>query len=91
MSEQAIQKRVIKYLESIGAYVFKIISANRAGIPDIVGCYKGLYFTIEMKTKKGVVSKLQLYNIEKVKQAGGIAFVARSLKEVLDMLPTGTE
>jgi len=34
-SEQDIQRKIIKYLEAKGAYVVKVISASKSGVPDI--------------------------------------------------------
>lgn len=44
MNEQGIQKKILTYLDSIGAYSFKVLSANKNGVHDIVGCYKGKFF-----------------------------------------------
>ena len=87
--EQLVQRKIIKYLEARGAYVVKVVTANRAGIPDILACYKGRFIAIEVKRPetKGNVSELQIYNIKKVKEAGGISFVAwdeTMAKRVLD-------
>lgn len=84
MSEAAIQKKMIDYLNNQGAYVFKVISANKKGIPDICCCYKGLFIAIEVKrpASKRNVSKLQQYNIDSIKRAGGIALVAWDLEQI---------
>lgn len=86
MTEQKTQTKIIKYLESIGAYVVKNISTSRNGVPDIIACYKGQFIAIEVKAKNGKSSKLQKYNIEKIKQAGGVAFVARSVEDVKERI-----
>ncbi len=88
MSEQQIQRKIITYLESRGCYVVKVISASKAGVPDIVGCYEGVFFGIEVKTPRtrGNVSKLQEYNLEKIMEAGGQSCVAWELDQVVDFL-----
>jgi Holliday junction resolvase len=73
MNEQSIQGRLIKKLEANGWYVAKVISASRAGVPDLICCRppEGKFIGIECKTKDGKLSKLQIYNGEKIKKAGG--------------------
>ena len=65
MTEQRIQKKIVDYLLTQGCYIVKVISASKAGVPDILGCYEGVFFAIEVKTPqtKKNVSKLQDYNL----------------------------
>jgi Holliday junction resolvase len=88
MREQTIQRNITKFLEKNGAYVVKVISASKAGVPDILGCYLGSFFAIEVKTPdtKTNVSKLQNYNLEQVKKAGGYSIVAWEISQVNELL-----
>ena len=52
------------------------------GIPDIIGCIDGKFFAIEVKAERGITSEAQKIQIELIKDAGGIAFVAKSVDEV---------
>jgi len=81
-SEQAIQSEIIIYLRKIFCYPRKVVS--KAGTPDILACCDGKFIGIEVKKLDGKVSKLQDHNIKLIQQAGGIAFVARSVKDVKD-------
>jgi len=58
------------------------------GSCDIIGIQAGTgrFFGIEVKTKKGRASKEQLNYIDHVQKMGGIAGIARSPKEALDLL-----
>lgn len=56
------------------------------GVPDIIGCFKGRLIGIEIKSEKGVVSEYQKEFIENINRAGGLAFVARSLDDVIEGL-----
>lgn len=75
--ESRFQDKVIKYLKSLdGCWHFKVFGGGtfqRAGIPDIVGCYRGRFFALELKADNGRASELQLYNIAKINEAGGYA------------------
>ena len=84
MSEQKLQAKILKYLFAIGAYSVKVVAATIAGVPDIICCYKGKFVGIEVKLEGSKPSALQLSNIELIKNAEGLAFVAYSLDEVVN-------
>ncbi len=88
MTEQDYQKKIIKLLESRGAYVVKVSVASKKGVPDVLACYKGKFIAVEVKTPKtmGNVSPLQVVNLRKINDAGGIATVAWSHYMVEDIL-----
>ena len=88
MTEQQIQKKIVTYLEQEGCYVVKVISASKAGVLDIIGCYEGVFFTIEVKTPqtRNNVSKLQQYNADLCRRAGGHSLVAWDVEMVEDFL-----
>jgi len=71
MTEQQIQSKRIKQLEAEGYYVLKLIKTNCNGIPDLLAIKKGadVLFS-EIKTKKGVVSKLQEYRLKELEMNG---------------------
>ena len=90
LSESALQKKIIKYLEAQGAWVVKIISCNKNGCPDLLAVHEGKFYAFEVKREdgKGVVSKLQKYRIKEIEKSGGIAYVVSSLDHVKKiMLP----
>lgn len=59
------------------------------GSSDIVGihCPTGRFIAIEVKTKTGSASPEQLQFIDAVRAAGGIAGLARSPADALELLP----
>lgn len=69
-----------KLLKEFGAYYFMpaMNAYGRSGVPDIVGCYKGRFFSIECKapSRANNVSELQKLEMEKIRVSGGMAFVA---------------
>lgn len=79
MKEKNFQTKVIKWFESIGGYVVNVWGGGyqRAGIPDLLICYKGLFVALELKTETGRVHELQHYNIDAISKAGGIARILR--------------
>lgn len=86
MSEQKLQAKINLLLARKGAYVVKVISASKAGVPDILACYKGVFLAIEVKTGVYKVSALQEANLRLIADAGGLAICARSTDHVLEAL-----
>lgn len=86
MIESTIQHKIIKYLELIGGYPIKIVAATLSGNPDIVCCLKGRFVAIEVKQPGKNPTPLQALKMEKISAAGGIAFVACSVSDVIDAL-----
>jgi len=82
MKEQQLQSKIIKYLTALGAYVVKVITASKAGVPDIICCYKGQFIGIEVKVGYNKTSALQDYNLKAIEEAGGIGIVAYSVEDV---------
>jgi len=86
--ESNVQSKILKYLKSIDCYTVKVVSATKAGIPDIIVCYKGIFIGVEVKTPetKNNVSELQKYNLELIKDSGGYSLVAWDLEMVKDFI-----
>ena len=70
--ESVFQRRLIKKLEERGAYVVNIWGNGfmKAGIPDLLVCYKGHFLGLELKTDTGKPSELQLKNLDLIIKAG---------------------
>ena len=85
-SEQQIQKEIIDYLEEKGAYVIKIVRANKSGVSDLAVCKDGKFIAIEVKAegKKSTATHLQKHHQYLVTQSGGKAFIADSVWDVIE-------
>ena len=59
-----------------------------AGIPDLVGCVRGLFFALEVKLPgTGKISPIQKVTIKKIKEKGeGVACVVESPEEAIDVV-----
>jgi Holliday junction resolvase len=77
LSEAKYQSKLIKKYEAEGYYVIKLISTNKAGIPDIVALKPNDVKFIEVKGAKTPVSKLQEYRIRELKKLGFDATIER--------------
>jgi penicillin-binding protein-related factor A (putative recombinase) len=56
---------------------------QRRGVSDILGIFNGRLLAIEVKTRTGRPSTHQISFIDDVKRHGGIAFIARSVDDVI--------
>jgi hypothetical protein len=87
--EAMLTKSVRQLLTAAGIFHYKNFGGlgSPPGLPDITGCLKdGRGFWIELKAPRGVTSPAQQDFIKRINQAGGIAFVARSIDDVIEGL-----
>lgn len=75
--EKQYELKIRRFLDNLGAWHLKTYSdgVQRAGVPDILACVKGHFVAIEVKSETGRPTALQVWNIEKIREAGGIAMV----------------
>ena len=81
-TEQKRQKEIITYLKSIGAYTIKTITSNRAGVPDLIVCIDGKFAALEVKRPGNKASPLQMLELTKIAEAGGVSAVVTSVSDV---------
>ena len=76
-SEAKVKKQVTRQLDAMGAYYFYPVTGGygKSGVPDIVGCYKGLFFGIECKAGKNKTTPLQQLALDSISKQGGLALV----------------
>ena len=86
MLEATIQSKIMDYLKSINAYPVKIVAATKSGNPDIICCLNGRFVAIEVKQPGKNPTELQKLKMDKITEAGGVAFVARSVSDVMTAL-----
>ena len=48
---------------------------TKKGIPDLLACVNGHFVAIEVKAQNGKPSELQVYNIKKIREAGGVGII----------------
>lgn len=77
-SEKNFENRIKKFLKEQGCYFIKYWGGGnftKSGVPDLLVCCAGRFLGIEVKGENGKPSELQLYHVEQIKKAGGIAMV----------------
>ena len=77
--EKNFENKIKKILKERGAWFLKTFSngIQRAGVPDLLVCYKGQFIGIEVKAEKGVISPLQIRELNQIREAGGYGLVVR--------------
>ena len=75
--EGKVKKRVTDILTLLGAYYFFPMTGGygTSGVPDIVGCWQGLFFGIECKAEGNQPTALQQMQLSRIGQHNGTAFV----------------
>lgn len=88
MKEGVLQTKIKEYLIGKGAYVETIWGGGfqAAGIPDLIGCYKGHFIGVEVKVGKGKPSPIQEVKIRQINNAGGYGIVTWDLETVEKMI-----
>lgn len=76
-SEKQFENKVKAFLHEQGCWVLKTWSngIQRKGVPDLLVCCNGGFVGIELKAADGHPTELQLWNIDQIRKAGGIAIV----------------
>ena len=64
----------------------RTFSNTTRGVPDIEACYKGMYLGIEVKTGYDKQSEQQIKFENRIKEAGGVYFVAKDFDDFLDKI-----
>lgn len=103
MKELDIQRLIMLALSEAGCLIWRNntgVLKNAAGIPikfglcvgssDLIGIAPGgRFMAVEIKTAKGRITPEQMRFIEAVRNRGGIAGIARSPEDALDLLRRG--
>lgn len=75
--EKNFEKKVKDFLKQQNCWVLKTWSngVQRSGVPDLLVCCNSVFLGIELKASNGKPSELQLWNVKKIRESGGIAIV----------------
>ena len=75
--EKIFEEKVKRFLKEQNCWVLKTWSngVQRSGVPDLLVCCNGYFLGVELKAVSGKPSELQLWNVDKIREAGGIGIV----------------
>jgi hypothetical protein len=89
--EAKVKAKIHAALKAQGAYAVNYIGGLHAnnGTPDILACLDGRFIGIEAKAGSNKPTELQLVNLRKIHEAGGLALVINETNlELLNDLRT---
>jgi Holliday junction resolvase len=83
--EGYVKKEVRRVLDTIGGDVWYFMPVSNGmgahGIPDFIGCCRGVMFGIEAKAVGGKPTRLQTIQMDKIRRSGGEAIVVVGVSE----------
>ncbi len=85
MAESAISRAILRWLRSEGFWATKVHGdpMQERGVPDILACINGRFLACETKEDEDEKpSTIQLYQLRKICEAGGVAIVPTELDAV---------
>ena len=84
--EGKVKSKCVDILKKYGAYYFFPAQNGygRAGVPDIIACYRGHFLAIECKAGFNKPTALQEREMAAIQKAGGSAMVVR--EDTVDLL-----
>lgn len=72
MRESAVEAALVRHARAQGIWTRKFSSPAHAGVPDRIFMYNGKVLFMEVKRPGEKPTKLQLYELEQIKAAGGL-------------------
>ena len=93
MTETQLTRNIVKALqqcraEGLPIWWFKVHGGpmQLPGVPDLCCVVNGRAVFLEVKTEKGIVSPRQSYEMKKIRDAGGVAVIVRSVEEAIQAI-----
>lgn len=86
--ERALKRDVLNWLRLQGAWAFTQPMSKKTrgklGVPDILVCAYGKFVGIELKAGDSQLAPAQVDECQRIRDAGGLVIVARSLRDVVE-------
>jgi hypothetical protein len=75
--EKKIKNKVKKVLDNLSCYYFMPATGGygASGAPDIIACWRGIFYGIECKANGNKPTSLQMKHLTDIHFAGGISIV----------------
>lgn len=97
--EKYYENKLKAWLKHRGAWLLKYWGGGvytRAGVPDLLVCYKGRFVAIEVKGPHGRISDAQRAEMAAIEEAGGIGVfyypgAETAIDRIFDMIDAGLE
>lgn len=87
MRESDIEKKLVREIRKLGGRAYKWVSPGNDGVPDrLIFLPGGVIIPVELKTKTGKLSKLQIAQIRTLTELGSCVTVIKGEEELEDFL-----
>ena len=86
MKESQFESKLVAYAKSIGVLSYKFSSPSQRGVPDRIFIGPSGVLFLELKVGSNKPTKLQLYHIAKINDAGGNAAWSNDWDEATAMV-----
>lgn len=90
MKESALRSKIVKSLRAYSGWWFVTHATQygTGGLPDIMGCYQGTFFGLEVKLpgKEHTLTERQSHALKSIKKAGGKATMVTSVADALNFV-----
>lgn len=90
MDEKRLRSNIVKALRNYSGFWFVTHGGQfqQGGLPDILGCYQGVFYGLEVKKpgKEHTLTERQAYALKQIRRAKGKATVVVSVQEALDFV-----
>lgn len=89
MKEADLSKKIVNALRKRGAWCQKIHGSafQTVGLPDIIGCYMGMFFGLETKLpgKENTLTRIQAVTLSEIRKSGGIGMMVTTVDQAVDI------
>lgn len=90
MTEARLRTAIVKMLQTHSGWWVVTHGGpyQESGLPDIIGCYRGIMFGLEVKLpgKEHTLTVKQSRTLAKIRQAGGKATMVTSVNDAMDFV-----
>jgi hypothetical protein len=90
VSEKQLRTKIVKALRTYSGFWFVTHATQygTGGLPDIMGCYQGTFFGLEVKLpgKEHTLTERQSHTLATIKRAGGKASMITSVEEAMNFV-----
>ena len=90
MSEATLRSRIIKALRAYSGewFVTHQTGYQEKGLPDIIGCYSGMFYGLEVKLpgKEHTLTPKQSHVLGRIRGAGGKATMVTTVDDALNFV-----
>lgn len=87
MTEKDIESRLVREVRRRGGLTYKFVSPGNVGVPDrIVITPRGEVWFVELKTETGRLSRMQEYQLERLREGNANACAVYGMDDMLRVL-----